>query len=68
MLLVLILLVFIYVGLEFWVYFFWGCIFKVIWEDEEIFWVLGKNVFWYKLQVFMGGGAIVGLVGVLFVW
>jgi neutral amino acid transport system permease protein len=41
---------------------------KAIREDEEIPRALGKNVFWYKLQAFMLGGAIAGIAGSLFAW
>lgn len=68
MLLALTLLALTYAGLEFWVHSPWGRILKAIREDEEIPRALGKNVFWYKLQAFMGGGAIAGLAGALFAW
>ena len=29
---------------------------------------LGKNVFWYKLQAFMLGGAIAGVAGAFYAW
>jgi neutral amino acid transport system permease protein len=68
MLLALTLLALTYAGLEFWVHSPWGRILKAIREDEEIPRALGKNVFWYKLQAFMAGGAIAGLAGALFAW
>lgn len=46
----------------------WGRILKAIREDEEIPRALGKNVFGYKLQSFMLGGAIAGLAGAFFAW
>ena len=46
----------------------WGRILKAIREDEEVPRALGKNVFWYKLQAFMLGGAIAGLAGAFFAW
>jgi neutral amino acid transport system permease protein len=46
----------------------WGRILKAIREDEQIPKALGKNVFWYKLQAFMLGGAIGGLSGSFFAW
>lgn len=46
----------------------WGRILKAIREDEEIPKALGKNVFWYKLQALMLGGAIAGLAGAFYAW
>ena len=46
----------------------WGRVLKAIREDEEVARALGKNVFWYKLQSLMLGGAITGLSGALYVW
>ncbi|RUR73508.1 branched-chain amino acid ABC transporter permease [Chlorogloeopsis fritschii PCC 9212] len=46
----------------------WGRVLKAIREDEEVPKALGKNVFWYKLQSFMLGGAIAGIAGALFAW
>lgn len=46
----------------------WGRVLKAIREDEEIPKALGKNVFWYKLQSLMLGGAIAGLAGGFFAW
>jgi neutral amino acid transport system permease protein len=68
MLLTLLLLAGVYTGLEFLVHSPWGRILKAIREDEEVPRALGKNVFWYKLQSFMLGGAIAGLAGSLFAW
>jgi neutral amino acid transport system permease protein len=41
---------------------------KAIREDEEIARALGKNVFWYKLQSLMLGGAIAGVAGSFYAW
>lgn len=68
MLLTLLVLALVYTGLEFLVNSPWGRILKAIREDEEIPRALGKNVFWYKLQSFMLGGAIAGLAGAFFAW
>ncbi|NJO40177.1 MAG: branched-chain amino acid ABC transporter permease [Cyanobacteria bacterium CRU_2_1] len=46
----------------------WGRILKAIREDEEVAKALGKNVFWYKLQSLMLGGAIAGIAGALYAW
>lgn len=46
----------------------WGRVLKSIREDEEVPRALGKNVFWYKLQSLMLGGAIAGLAGALYAW
>ncbi len=46
----------------------WGRVLKAIREDEEIPKALGKNVFWYKLQSLMLGGAIAGVAGALYAW
>jgi neutral amino acid transport system permease protein len=46
----------------------WGRVLKAIREDEEIPKALGKNVFWYKLQSLMLGGAIAGIAGGFFAW
>ncbi|NET09880.1 MAG: branched-chain amino acid ABC transporter permease [Symploca sp. SIO2B6] len=46
----------------------WGRVLKAIREDEDIVRALGKNVFWYKLQSLMLGGAITGLSGALYAW
>ena len=68
MLLLLLVLAMTYAGLEFLVHSPWGRILKAIREDEEIPRALGKNVFWYKLQAFMLGGAIAGVAGAFFAW
>jgi branched-chain amino acid transport system permease protein len=44
----------------------WGRVLRGIRDDEDAVRALGKNAFWYKLQVLMIGGAIAGLSGVLF--
>lgn len=46
----------------------WGRVLKAIREDEEVAKALGKNVFWYKLQSLMLGGAIAGIAGSLYAW
>ena len=46
----------------------WGRVLKAIREDEEVARALGKNVFWYKLQSLMLGGAIAGIAGALYAW
>lgn len=46
----------------------WGRILKSIREDEEVPKALGKNVFWYKLQSLMLGGAIAGIAGAFYAW
>ncbi|MBD1905811.1 branched-chain amino acid ABC transporter permease [Funiculus sociatus GB2-A5] len=46
----------------------WGRVLKAIREDEQIPKALGKNVFWYKLQAFMLGGAIAGVAGSFYAW
>jgi neutral amino acid transport system permease protein len=46
----------------------WGRVLKAIREDEEVARALGKNVFWYKLQAFVIGGAIAGLSGAFYAW
>lgn len=68
MLISLTLLAITYAALEFWLHSPWGRILKAIREDEEIPRALGKNVFWYKLQAFMFGGAIASLAGAFFAW
>ena len=68
MLLVLLVLVIIYWGLQLLVSSPWGRVLKAIREDEEIPRALGKNVFWYKLQAFMIGGAIAGIAGAFYAW
>ena len=46
----------------------WGRVLKAVREDEEVAKALGKNVFWYKLQALMLGGAIAGLAGSFYAW
>jgi neutral amino acid transport system permease protein len=46
----------------------WGRVLQAIREDEEIPKALGKNVFWYKLQSLMLGGAIAGIAGSFYAW
>lgn len=46
----------------------WGRIIQGIREDAEVVTALGKNVFWYKLQSLMLGGAIAGLAGSFYAW
>lgn len=68
MLVLLLVLAFVYWRLEILVRSPWGRILKAIREDEEIPKALGKNVFWYKLQSLMLGGAIAGIAGAFFAW
>ncbi len=68
MLLSLLVLAFVFWRLELLVRSPWGRVLKAIREDEEVPKALGKNVFWYKLQSFMLGGAIAGIAGALFAW
>ncbi len=68
MLLSLSVLAFVFWRLEILVRSPWGRVLKAIREDEEIPKAMGKNVFWYKLQSLMLGGAIAGIAGALFAW
>ncbi|MBD2293745.1 branched-chain amino acid ABC transporter permease [Anabaena sphaerica FACHB-251] len=68
MLLALLVLAFVFWRLEFLVKSPWGRVLKAIREDEEVPKALGKNVFWYKLQSLMLGGAIAGIAGGFFAW
>ncbi|MBR8839087.1 MAG: branched-chain amino acid ABC transporter permease [Stigonema ocellatum SAG 48.90 = DSM 106950] len=68
MLLSLVTLAFVFWRLEILVRSPWGRVLKAIREDEEVPKALGKNVFWYKLQSLMLGGAIAGLAGAFFAW
>ncbi|WP_026730898.1 branched-chain amino acid ABC transporter permease [Fischerella sp. PCC 9605] len=68
MLLSLVVLAFVFWRLEILVRSPWGRILKAIREDEQVPKALGKNVFWYKLQSFMLGGAIAGIAGAFFAW
>jgi neutral amino acid transport system permease protein len=68
MLLTLTTLMVVYIGLEKLVHSPWGRVLKAIREDEEVPRALGKNIFWYKLQAFMLGGAIAGISGAFYAW
>jgi neutral amino acid transport system permease protein len=68
MLLTLTVLTIVYIGMEQLVHSPWGRVLKAIREDEEVPKALGKNVFWYKLQAFMIGGAIAGISGAFYAW
>ncbi len=68
MLVLLLILAIVFWRLEILVRSPWGRILKAIREDEEIPKALGKNVFWYKLQSLMLGGAIAGIAGAFFAW
>jgi neutral amino acid transport system permease protein len=68
MLLTLTVLTVVYIGMEQLVHSPWGRVLKAIREDEEVPKALGKNVFWYKLQAFMIGGAIAGIAGAFYAW
>jgi neutral amino acid transport system permease protein len=46
----------------------WGRVLKAIREDEEVATALGKNVFAYKLQALLLGGAIAGIAGSFYAW
>lgn len=68
MLVALVVLGLVYWRLEVLVRSPWGRILKAIREDEQVPKALGKNVFWYKLQAFMLGGAIAGVAGAFYAW
>jgi len=68
MLLLVTVLTFVYWRLEVAVNAPWGRVLKSIREDEEVARALGKNVFWYKLQSLMLGGAIAGIAGAFYAW
>jgi neutral amino acid transport system permease protein len=68
MLLVVITLAVVYWRLEVLLNSPWGRVLKAIREDEEVPRALGKNVFWYKLQALMLGGAIAGIAGAFYAW
>ncbi|WP_414754959.1 branched-chain amino acid ABC transporter permease [Anabaena sp. CCY 9910] len=68
MLVSLLVLAFVFWRLEYLVRSPWGRVLKAIREDEEIPKAMGKNVFWYKLQSLMLGGAIAGVAGAFFAW
>jgi len=68
MLLSVVILAVVYALLDWLVRSPWGRVLKAIREDEDVASALGKNVFWYKLQSLMLGGAIAGLAGALYTW
>jgi neutral amino acid transport system permease protein len=68
MLLSLLVLGFVFWRLEVLVRSPWGRVLKAIREDEEVPKAVGKNVFAYKVQSLMLGGAIAGIAGALFAW
>ncbi|HEY9661331.1 MAG TPA: branched-chain amino acid ABC transporter permease [Allocoleopsis sp.] len=68
MFLAVLTLALIYWGLQRLVQSPWGRVLKAIREDEEVARALGKNVFWYKLQSLMLGGAIAGIAGAFYAW
>lgn len=68
MLLLISVLAFVYWRMEALVNSPWGRVLKAIREDEEVAKALGKNVFWYKLQSLMLGGAIAGVAGAFYAW
>lgn len=68
MLLVVLVLALVYWRLEVLVKSPWGRVLKAIREDEEVAKALGKDVFWYKIQSLMIGGAIAGVAGAFYAW
>ena len=46
----------------------WGRVLKALREDEDVAKALGKNVFWYKLQALMLGGAMACIAGAFYAW
>ncbi|MBE9201004.1 MULTISPECIES: branched-chain amino acid ABC transporter permease [unclassified Nodularia (in: cyanobacteria)] len=68
MLLSLLVLALVFWRLEILVRSPWGRVLKAIREDEEVPRAMGKNVFWYKVQSLMLGGAIAGIAGAFFAW
>ncbi|WP_414549989.1 branched-chain amino acid ABC transporter permease [Anabaena sp. CCY 0017] len=68
MLLALLVLALVFWRLEILVRSPWGRVLKAIREDEEVPKAMGKNVFWYKVQSLMLGGAIAGIAGAFFAW
>ncbi len=46
----------------------WGRVLKAIREDEEVAKALGKNVFAYKMQSLLLGGAIAAVAGSFYAW
>ncbi len=68
MLLLVVVLAIVFAWIEWLVRSPWGRVLKAIREDEEVAKALGKNVFWYKLQSLMLGGAIAGIAGAFYAW
>ncbi len=66
--LLIVVLAFVFWQLDRWVNSPWGRVLKAIREDEEVAKALGKNVFAYKLQALMIGGAIAGIAGAFYAW
>lgn len=66
--LLVVVLALVFWQLERWVHSPWGRVLKAIREDEEVAKALGKNVFVYKLQALMIGGAIAGIAGSFYAW
>ncbi|NCJ06992.1 branched-chain amino acid ABC transporter permease [Synechococcales cyanobacterium C] len=66
--LLVVILGFTFWQLQRWVHSPWGRVLKSIREDEEVAKALGKNVFRYKLQSLMLGGAIAGIAGAFYAW
>ncbi|WP_448526786.1 branched-chain amino acid ABC transporter permease [Parathermosynechococcus lividus] len=66
-LLVLVLAIVVW-QLERWIHSPWGRVLKAIREDEEVAKALGKNVFAYKMQSLMLGGAIAAVAGSFYAW
>lgn len=54
--------------LERWIHSPWGRVLKAIREDEEVAKALGKNVFAYKMQSLLLGGAIAAVAGSFYAW
>lgn len=68
MLLTVLILAFVFWRLEVLVRSPWGRVLKAIREDEEVPRAMGKNVFWYKVQSLILGGAIAGIAGAFYAW
>ncbi|MFN6569937.1 branched-chain amino acid ABC transporter permease [Dendronalium sp. ChiSLP03b] len=68
MVLALLVLAFVFWRLEVLVRSPWGRVLKAIREDEEVPRAMGKNVFWYKVQSLILGGAIAGIAGAFYAW
>lgn len=68
LLLLVTVLTFVYWRLEVSLHAPWGRVLKSVREDEEVAKALGKNVFSYKLQSLMLGGAIAGIAGAFYAW